>query len=214
MNPIVKRAVHRLLPRRLLVSSGVGDRAQVALTFDDGPHPDHTERILKVLRQERVKATFFLIGGEVEKYPALVKAMAWEGHALGNHAFSHRRLDQVPPAAWADEIERTTALIERAAGVSTRLFRPPYGAVTWPLLGYAWRRHWTIVLWSVDSGDSRAGASPDVVRDAVRSARARDIVLLHEDYSHTVEALGTIIRDVKARGLSCATVPQLMDGSR
>lgn len=209
----LKRALKRCVPRRLLIEDARGRRREVALTFDDGPHPQHTEQILRILREEAVPATFFLVGREVEKDPALARAIAQEGHAIGNHSFSHGRLPRMTTQGLADDIEQTAAVIRQATGISTRLYRPPYGTLTLPLLGYAWSRRWTIVLWSVDSQDSRQ-ASPsngNGMREAVRSAGPGDIVLLHEDYPHTVTALREMIRDLKRRGLSFTTVNTFVD---
>ena len=213
MKRLVKAAVLRMAPKRLLLSRGDRRRRVVALSFDDGPHPEHTERILAVLREEGVKATFFLVGAEVEKYPALARAIVHDGHAVGGHSWSHRRLTGLGRQELAAELEQTAALIRDAAGVSSRLVRPPYGAMSLPLLRYAVARGWTVVLWSVESGDHLRDASPAAMRSAVRSVGPGDIVLLHEDYPHTVEALRDIIQDLKARDLAFATVEELA-GSR
>lgn len=205
-----KAAAQRLLPRRLFLCRGDRGSGRVALTFDDGPHPEHTERILAVLREEGVKATFFLVGTEVQKYPALARAIARDGHGVGGHAWSHRRLNGMVRHELDREVEQTAALIREATGVSSRLFRPPYGTVTIPLLRYALTRGWTVVLWSVDSGDARRDASPAAMRAAAQSVGPGDIVLLHEDYPHTVEVLRDIIQDLKARDLSFVTVEELV----
>ena len=203
----LKRALKWCVPRRLLIEDARGRNREIALTFDDGPHPQHTEQILGILRDEAVPATFFLVGREVEKYPALARAIAQEGHVIGNHSFSHSRLPRMTAQGLADDIEQTAAAIRQATGVSTRFYRPPYGTLTLPLLGYAWSRRWTIVLWSVDSQDSRKTApSSNGMREALRSAGPGDIVLLHEDYPHTVGGLRDMIQDLKHRGLSFTTV--------
>ena len=210
MKRMVKAAILQMAPKRLLFSRGNRRSRVVALSFDDGPHPEHTERILAVLREEGVKATFFLVGTEVQKYPALARAIARDGHGMGGHAWSHRRLNGMVRHELDKEVEQTAALIQETTGVSSRLFRPPYGVVTIPLLRYAGTRGWTVVLWSVDSGDARLGASPAAMRAATQSVGPGDIVLLHEDYPHTVEGLRGIIQDLKARGFSFATVEELL----
>ncbi|MBI3320805.1 MAG: polysaccharide deacetylase family protein [Candidatus Omnitrophica bacterium] len=214
MDKTVKTWLLRCLPQRLLLAKGRGSRPDVALTFDDGPHPHYTEQILKILRHEGVRATFFLIGSEVAKYPELANAIAKEGHAIGNHSFSHRRFTGMRQRALADELERAATLIGQATGVSVRLIRPPHGAVTMPLLSYAARRRWTIVLWSLDSRDSWKTIGEAGMREAIRGACPGDIVLLHEDYPHTVEALPRIIQDLKAKRLTFATVDALIGSGR
>jgi len=184
----------------------IRDGRAVALTFDDGPHPKYTEPILKVLSEEGVKATFFLVGNEVKKYPDLAKAIAQEGHAIGNHTFSHSHLNGMRFHALSQEIDETTDLIQRTTGVSTRLFRPPYKKVTVPLLWYAFHHRLTIVLWSIDSRDSFEGASPLKMRYEIRSAGPGDILLFHEDYPHTAQAIRSIILDLKTKNLNFVTV--------
>ena len=208
MRKDLKHALTRCLPRRVLIADARGRRDEVALTFDDGPHPQHTEQILRILREEQVPATFFLVGREVETYPDLAKAIVREGHAIGNHSFAHRRPTQMTGREFADDLEQAAMALRQATGVSTQLYRPPHGTVTGSLLRYAWLRRWTIVLWSVDSRDSRP-ASPSNghdMREALQQVRPGDIVLLHEDYPHTVNGLRDIIQDLKARNLSFATV--------
>ena len=205
----VKAAILRMAPKRLLLARGDRRSRVVALSFDDGPHPAHTERILAVLREEGVQATFFLVGAEVQKYPALARAIVRDGHAVGGHSWSHHRLNGMGREALVKEVEQTAAAIQETTGVSSRLVRPPYGAMSLPLLGYAAARGWTVVLWSVESGDHRREATPASMRAAARSAGPGDIVLLHEDSPHTVEALRDLIRDLKGRGLGFATVEEL-----
>ncbi len=210
MKRAIKSAVLRMAPKRLLLSRGDRRRRTVALSFDDGPHPGHTERILAVLREEGVKATFFLVGAEVEKYPALAKAIVSDGHAVGGHSWSHRRLTGLGRQELERELEQTAALLRQTTGVASRLVRPPYGAMSLPLLRHAAARGWTIVLWSVESGDHLPSASPAALREAARSVKPGDIVLLHEDYPHTVEALRDIIRDLKAQEFSFATIEEFV----
>lgn len=205
MKRLLRTVCYRCIPPRYLMTK-IRDGRAVALTFDDGPHPKYTEPILKVLREEEVKATFFLVGNEVKKYPDLARAIAEEGHEIGNHTFSHCRLNGMKFHTLSQEIDETTDLIQRTTGVSTRLFRPPYARVTVALLRYAFRYRITIVLWSIDSRDSFEGASPLKMRYEIRSVGPGDILLLHEDYPHTVEALQGIVHDLKAKNLNFTTV--------
>jgi len=104
-----------------------GDEPVVSLTFDDGPNPRATPRILDILRRARVRATFFVLGQHVERWPELVRRMALEGHQIGNHGFFHRKLHRRTPAYVRDDITRGTEAIVRASGVRPRHFRAPHG---------------------------------------------------------------------------------------
>src|SRR5262245_59611913 len=111
---------------RPITRLAASDRA-VALTFDDGPNPDATPPILDALRERGVKATFFILGRHAERWPDLVKRVADEGHAIGNHGYYHRKLHFKSPAYVRDDLSRGTEMIRRAAHVSPRLFRAPHG---------------------------------------------------------------------------------------
>ena len=206
MKRFVKHAIQHALSCRRLMVRGPARSGSVALTFDDGPHPQYTERLLAVLGREGVRATFFLVGREVKKYPALARAIVEGGHALGNHSFAHGRPDGMSRRALADDMDLTTAAIQDATGVRTTLFRPPYGTVTLPLLLCAWSRALSVVLWSADSGDSMDEAPPAAFNGAVRSARPGDILLFHDDCERTANELGGVIQSLKSRGLRFARI--------
>ena len=202
-----KHIVEGLFPTRLMGLRRGARAGKVAITFDDGPHPRHTEEILKVLREEQVKASFFLVGQEMEKFPGLVRQIALEGHDVGNHGFSHGRMERLGVEGLREEIERTEELIQELAGSSKRLFRPPYGRVTLALMQCALRDRLTVVLWSLDSGDSHK-RPPQELSDRLRSAESGDIILLHEDYAQTAAGIRDVIRALKSRGLGFARVSE------
>lgn len=182
--------------------------SEVSLTFDDGPSPD-TARILDVLREKEVRATFFLCGANVERYPALARRIVAEGHELGNHTWSHRYLHLRTRADIADEIDRTQDSIERVTGVRPAYFRPPHGVRWFPLWDVLAERRMTLVLWN---SFPQEGASP--ARDIVARARKRlkpgAIILLHDaketlpagrnGRASTVEALPEIIEAARGAG--------------
>lgn len=191
-----------LLGPALVRLSGDSD---AALTFDDGPSPD-TARILDILREKKVTATFFLCGASVERYPELARRIAAEGHALGNHTYSHPYLHLKSRAEIASEIDRAQDAIERVTGIRPAYFRPPHGVrwfSLWPLLR---ERGMTLVLWNScpQEGDSPAR---DIAARALARLRPGAIILLHDGKDNLPEG----------RNLRPATVealPQIIDGAR
>lgn len=193
---------------------GSSARSAVALTFDDGPTEPHTARILDVLKQHDVKATFFVLGANAERHPDVVRRIVAEGHEIGNHTFDHYVLPLKGPAHIRSAIRITSDLIERLTGVRPRLFRPPHG----------WRNPWVDrsaraegvepVAWSLGVYDTdQPGA--DVIRRRVRDGLVNGaVILLHDgkglepqpDASQVVDALPGIIADARERGLTFETL--------
>ncbi|MGD9855180.1 MAG: polysaccharide deacetylase family protein [Planctomycetaceae bacterium] len=157
----VKHAFATMLPRdRFLVNGPVkhvrrhaGDRVEIALTFDDGPHPEWTPAVLEALSDAGWKGTFFIIGERAERYPELVQRIVDEGHALGNHTYTHSPPATISAPAFLDEVCCTRQLIERLTGTTTRLMRPPLGKLTWGKLCGLWNQQQSIILWNVDPKD-------------------------------------------------------------
>ena len=182
-----------------LYHQGAGGEHQVALTFDDGPDPEWTPRILDILKAANVKAAFFLVGVNAERYPVLVRRIVAEGHEIGNHTYYHPNLALCWPEHVRLELNATQLLLETITGRATTLFRPPYAADTSPSklseltpLQIAQDLDYLVVLENIDPQDwARPGA--DVIVQRVKQQR-RDgsIILLHDaggDRSQTVEAL-------------------------
>jgi peptidoglycan/xylan/chitin deacetylase (PgdA/CDA1 family) len=174
---------------------------KVALSFDDGPHPEHSPRILDVLGEAGVKATFFVVGEEAEKYPMLVRRMLDEGHEVANHSYSHYGLEHSPPADYLADIRHCQELLEDICGCELgRSFRPPYGIVHPRVFLGLIRQGYRMVLWSVDSDDSRVEDARQLVEGFSRKSLVPgDVVLLHEDYRHTLEALPQLLRIIGKR---------------
>jgi peptidoglycan/xylan/chitin deacetylase (PgdA/CDA1 family) len=193
---------------------GSGD--VVSITFDDGPNPVATPRILDVLASEGVPATFFVLGRHADRWPEVVQRMADEGHQLGNHGYWHRKLHRRGPAYVRDDLRRGTESICRASGLtSLRHFRAPHGFrnpwVT-PIAASLGQR---TVGWSLGVWDSARPGADEIARRAIRGMRARSILLLHDgdgydadgDRMQTAEALPAIIDGLRARGFQFATLP-------
>lgn len=202
-----------LVPSRYVLRRGDRRAGTVALTFDDGPTPDLTPRVLDALDQRGVKATFFLVGEEAARHPALTRDVVRRGHEVGNHTYSHQNLAALGPAAAREQVDRGRAVLEEVTGRPVRLLRPPWGAVNLAVLLHAAHMGLTVVLWSVDSRDWRRTGG-EGIRRTLRQARVRpgDILLLHDDYPETVAALPGVLGDLRRSNLSLGRLADLGSG--
>jgi peptidoglycan/xylan/chitin deacetylase (PgdA/CDA1 family) len=204
------------LCRPLGIARRVEDPAGVWLTFDDGPHPQGTPAVLEALRRAGARATFFLVGEQVERRPALAAEIAAAGHAVAVHGQRHRLLLAVGPRALRDDLDRAHAAIGAAAAVEPGWHRAPFGVYSLVALAAVRRRGWTPLLWSRWGRDWRRRATPaSVAAEATRGLRAGDVVLLHDadfygapgSWRTTVAALPRILEDVAERGLRAEAAP-------
>lgn len=190
----------------------------IALTFDDGPHPVTTPKILELLAREDLKATFFVLGNKADAHPEVVREIARAGHGLGVHGYTHYRLySLLPPRAVEEDIKRAQEAVERAAGVKTRLFRPPVGQVSPRTADGARRAGVEIVVWSVRGLDGLKNADPErIVARVERGLRPGAIVLLHDAAERddhvpaSLEALPKIIAAIRARKLDVVPLQALI----
>ncbi len=190
--------------RRLLVRGDATPRS-VHLTFDDGPDPDTTPRILDVLRRHQVRATFFVVGRQAAAHPDIVRRMAAEGHTVGGHTFSHRPPEQVSSRELIAEVQETEALLLKILGRRCRIFRPPFGKLTVAKLWRLWTEQRSIVLWNRDPKDFAASNAGQLAAWFRKSPLAAgDIVLLHDTSIPTVEVLEEIILRTRCSGLEFA----------
>ena len=184
----------------------------VALTFDDGPWPGQTDRILQVLAKFHAKATFFLVGYLAQRSPDLIRAEAAAGMTVGDHTWDHPLtppFGQQPAAVARSEMSRTQALLS-STGVQTKLFRPPGGSFGDATVGIAQDLGMRVVLWSVDPRDWEPGVTKKrIVKRVLANVRAGSIVILHDgggDRSATIAALPGIIKGIRAKGQSLVTI--------
>jgi peptidoglycan-N-acetylglucosamine deacetylase len=202
----LRRGMTATLPRRLFMTSGPKGCGATCLTFDDGPHPEHTPRLLDVLARLGVRATFFVVGCRAERHPDLVRRMAVEGHEVGNHSFSHPAPGSITTGQTIAEARRTNTLLAELTGRSPALFRPPHGKVTAGVLWRLCRAGLTVVLWNVDPKDFSRETPGEVLawfRD--RPVGGGDIVLMHDNVPHAVEVLPALIEEVRTRRLDFTT---------
>lgn len=210
------------------VTYGPRDERVVALTFDDGPNPPYTNAILDVLAREHVRATFFLVGRAVQAYPQVVRREVAQGNALGNHTWDHRHLILMRRSAIRSTLARTDEAIFRAAGVRTRLMRPPFGARDWLVMQTAQRLGYMVVMWSVPLARDWEYPPPGVIAQRILPHVVDgSIIVLHDgnrgqlcakmhfsphvcDRSRDIEATQLIIENLKRRGFRFVTIPQMI----
>jgi peptidoglycan/xylan/chitin deacetylase (PgdA/CDA1 family) len=195
---------------------GREDTASVALTFDDGPSED-TERVLDVLNERGVCATFFMIGREIERRPQTARRVVAEGHEIGNHSYSHPIYLYRSPRETRRQIERTQGVIAGATGVRARFARPPCGVRTPAYFNAARQFDLRTVQWTLAGFDWKQHAPEQIARDVLRDAAAGSIILLHDgDSEHrsdrraTVASLPLIIDGLREMGLRVASLAQLI----
>lgn len=187
----------------------------LALTFDDGPHPEHTPRLLDVLRERSLVATFFVIGDRAARHPDLVRRIADEGHELGNHTWSHSEPAQTSSRQFLDEVRRTDDLLVELTGAVPRTMRPPKGELGWSKLSGLWRLGKSVVLWNVDPRDYRMTSADDMAAwCSGYQPQGGDIVLMHDNHPWAITAVGALA----ARGVfdqfQTVTVSQWLPSSR
>jgi len=198
-----------------------GDSAQnkIALTFDDGPQDIYTPQVLDILKKHNVKATFFLIGKNVEVSPGLAKRIADEGHAVGNHTYNHSNLRLHNQMQIRQQIEKTGKAIFDATGAKPYLFRSPYGFYNNVVLQEAESLGYTIIQWSVSGLNGRQDAPfGKIVHRVVDNIQNGSIILLHDgsrlsnkaNRSQIVKALPIIIETLQKKGYQLVTVDELL----
>lgn len=183
----------------------------IAITFDDGPHPQNTPRLLDILAQRNIKATFYVIGRSVDLHPGVLRRTVAEGHEVGNHSHTHRLLSKLGNTEVRQEMQRCQDAVGRAAGVRPRTMRPPYGGLLQSQRELIHEEFgYPTILWSVDPLDwKRPG--PSVVTSRILSGTtAGGIVLAHDLHSQTVDAMPATLDGLLKRGFKFVTVSQLI----
>jgi len=181
----------------------------IALTFDDGPGP-YTQRLLDELAAKNAQATFCLIGQNAAILPDLVRQEVAAGHAICNHSWNHPQLSALSSDEIADQVDRAAAAIKAAAGITTDLMRPPYGATSDTVASVLRERGDAQVLWNVDTEDWKNLSVAITTQRALAGAAPGAIILMHDIHPTTVEAVPGIIDQLRSRGYTLVTVPQLL----
>jgi peptidoglycan/xylan/chitin deacetylase (PgdA/CDA1 family) len=196
---------------------GRGSR-QLALTYDDGPNDSHTLRLLEVLSQHGVQATFFLIGRYVRQRPEIVRDIVHAGHIVGNHTFTHPLLTFKTEPAIRQELSECRSALQDAIGEHANFFRPPFGGRRPAVLRIARELGMSPVLWNVTGYDWNAPPGAEIERKVASQIRGGDVILLHDgghnqmgaDRSQTVIATDRLIARYKAEGYDFVSVPRMM----
>ena len=189
------------------------DEKVIALTFDDGPHPKKTQQILDVLAKYNVKATFFVIGENAEKYPDILKKTYAAGHEIGNHTYDHKSIYKLSGDSVIGEVDKCTSVIESIINFSPSLFRPPEGFMDDTIARIVGDHGYKVILWKVDTYDWKGRAATDIYSNVTEHINCGDIILMH-DYiwrvSYTPQALDMIIPTLLEQGYSFCTVSELI----
>jgi peptidoglycan/xylan/chitin deacetylase (PgdA/CDA1 family) len=206
----------------LVFAHGPKTKQAVALTFDDGPGPQ-TIALLDTLDNYHVKATFFMIGENVDRYPAIAREIARRGHEIGNHTYTHPLYNAIEtPEQISNEVTNGALSIEHAIGRRPSLFRPPCGWRSPWMMKTVHQLGYSVVTWSIDPNDWKHPAAKVIEKDVINGARPGSIVLLHDglrttdkpDISSTISAVAVIIRELKAKGFEFTTVSMLEGADR
>jgi len=202
------------------ITHGPRDNSRIALSFDDGPDPDITPLVLDTLAQGNTHATFFVIGKWLVAHPELAKRIVTEGHVLGNHSWSHSRWQNFYfTKRHLQEIENCERAIQAANGSSSPvLYRPPVGLKSGDLARATYRHNLTLVAWSLHSQDTRRSDPEKIARRVLKKIRGGDIVLLHDGHDLTGRhrpycalTVALILQGLRAKGLECVTIPELLN---
>jgi peptidoglycan-N-acetylglucosamine deacetylase len=187
------------------------DQPYVAMTFDDGPSAENTPRLLEMLKQRNIKATFFLIGENVASNPDIVRRIIAEGHEVGNHSWTHPQLSKLSDDRVTAEITKTQDAIRDASGFTPTLLRPPYGAITMR------QRQWienklglSVILWSVDPLDWKRPGASVIAQRILTEVRPGAIILSHDIHKQTIDAMPAALDGLIGKGYKFVTVSQLI----
>ncbi len=182
-------------------------KPKIAITFDDGPHPVWTPKLLEGLKEREVLATFFLIGENIEGNEELVKEMYEGGHIVGNHTYHHVEMTKLSDEKAAEEIRMTNEKISAITGAPVAFMRPPFGAWQKEL---EWQMQVLPVSWSVDPLDWTTKNADEIVQKVVTEVKENDIILMHDCYESSVSAALRIIDILKESGYEFVTVEELI----
>jgi peptidoglycan/xylan/chitin deacetylase (PgdA/CDA1 family) len=200
----------------VFVLSATRSSRKVALTFDDVPDPRFTPKVLDVLKNKKVSATFFVVGTRSSKHPDILRRIHLEGHNVGNHSYSHPDFSKLPMAKVQEQINRAEVIINRIIGFRPKLVRPPYGEILPSQLEWAKQQCYTVVNWDVDSLDWRQLTADQVFQNVTSAVQPGSVILMHagggegQDLSGTVNALPRIIDWLIAHDYEPVTLTELL----
>lgn len=180
---------------------------RVALTFDDGPHPEYTEKLLDALKKRGVTATFFVTGEHAELHPDIIKRMHDEGHLIGNHTYSHIQLTSSNRKKFQDELVKTNEILRGITGDEVQYVRPPYGS--WDKK-FENELNMFPVLWNVDPRDWCTADADCVAQSVLKNVSDNDIILMHDYYESSVDAAIIVVDALMKQGYEFVTVDKIL----
>ncbi|ATP42101.1 xylanase [Solibacillus sp. R5-41] len=184
------------------------EKKKIALTFDDGPHPEVTEQILAVLLQYDIKATFFVLGQNVEKHPQVVSRAAEQGHEIANHSWSHANFTKLSDEQITEELTKTNEAIYKVTGKYPNMYRPPYGATNASVRS---QTSMEAVMWSVDTMDWKHRTPEKTVAYVKEQAKDNGIILMHDIHSETAESLDAVINYLINQDYEFVTASEIVE---
>ncbi len=206
--------VYRNIPRNSYTAVNP-ENDVIALTFDDGPHKTLTPKLLDVLKSRNVRATFYVLGSLVQTHPDIARRIVAEGHEIANHSWTHPYFSRLSREAVQRELRRTEDIIKEVTGVTTKNYRPPYGAITSSQKQWIYEEFgYPTIMWDVDPLDWRRPGASVVAQRILDGTRKGSIVLAHDIHPGTIEAMPAAIDGLKARGFQFLTVSELLARDR
>ncbi len=210
-----------VLTRRGTIYRVKTDKKRVLLTFDDGPSPIWTPEILDELKRENIKATFFMIGHHVQKYPDVARRVAQEGHTIGNHGYAHSVMFYYTPAEIEEEIKYTEHVIEKITGQKTKYFRPPKAWLRKRIKEKVRSMGYETILWSLNSKDWVSFNHKAIVKYISKNIKNGDILLFHDSGNvstteggnrrQTVKSISLLARTLRKKGFEFVSIEELIN---
>ncbi|MDM5313844.1 polysaccharide deacetylase family protein [Peribacillus frigoritolerans] len=199
-----------------MIYMGSSSKKLIALTFDDGPEDIYTPKILEILKQKNVKATFFVTGEQVEYFPDMLKKIQAEGHVIGNHTWDHPQLSKLTDAQMIESVQSTSAEIEKVTGTKTNLFRPPYGEISDNQINILNKLGYRSIGWTIDTLDWNGTSGNEILSRVNKGLVPGGIVLQHNfrvpgKLDGTIEALPKMIDNLRSQGYEFVTIPALLE---
>lgn len=192
-----------------VIRSGPAGHKVIALSFDDGPKPEWTPRLLEALDVLGVKATFFLVGAQCKQFPDLVKAISQAGHCIANHSYSHPNLTKLSPDEVYRQLSDTNELLVSLTGKRVRYFRPPGGNYNDGVVEQARKAGLVMVLWTINTADYTNPGKQKLEEMVMQKASNGGIVLMHTGVQDTLDALPVIVSELKRRGFRFVTIEEM-----
>lgn len=185
---------------------------KIAITFDDGPNPDYTPKVLQLLSDYNAKASFFCIGKHVKKYPELLRQIHAEGHDIGNHSYTHSTtIDFKSTEGWLGELKKTDQAIFKVTGVKSMLFRPPYGVTTPHLANAIKVTGHQVIGWNIRPFDTALGNRNLILKRVLNQVKPGAIVLLHDKHEHIEFVLEQLLPFLKKQDYEMVSINDLIN---